>query len=58
MKRFGLARPVLDHVNWVEQDWRIVLVFNESKLCLYKSGGRVMVSDLVSDMRKVLGEGE
>jgi hypothetical protein len=33
----------LEHVNWVEQDWRRVLVFDESRFCLYESDGQVIV---------------
>jgi transposase len=33
----------LEHVNWVEQDWGRVLVFDESKFCLYESDGQVIM---------------
>jgi hypothetical protein len=43
----GLRRAclnfALEHVNWVEQDWRRVLVFDESRFCLYESDGQVIV---------------
>jgi hypothetical protein len=34
----------LEHVNWVEQDWRRVFVFDKSRFCLYESDGEVIVS--------------